>query len=283
MSAHELATRQYVRMGDPSRFDPRPHVHRVMAESFGVVAERYDRTRPRYPVALVNRIIEASPGSGVLDVGCGTGIAARQFQAAGCSVLGIDPDERMAEFARRRGLEVEVSSFEDWDPAGRTFDVVIAGTAWHWVDPEVGAVKAGQALRPNGRLAPFHNLFQLPRTVAEAMGEAYQRVLPDSPVDLAAYLMKPAVDAYQPVFTKIAEGIRHAGVFSEPEQWRFDWDLTSAKDEWVDQLPTFGGLTRLPVEQLAQMQAATAVAIDGLGGSVTVSYSTIVVTALRKP
>jgi len=51
----------------------------------------------------------------------------------------------------------------------------------------------------------------------------------------------------------------------------------------VEQLPTFGGLTRLPMEQLAQMQAATAEAIDCLGGSVTVSYSTIVVTALRKP
>jgi SAM-dependent methyltransferase len=272
-----------VLVGDPSGFDPRPHVHRELAESFGVFPERYDRTRPHYPPALVQRIIEASPGSCVLDVGCGTGIEARQFQAAGCGVLGIDPDERMAELARRRGLEVEVSSFEDWEPAGRTFDAVIAGTAWHWVDPEAGAAKAGQVLRPDGCLAPFHNLFQLPRQVAEALGEAYQRVLPDSPVDLPAFLLKPAVDAYQPVFTKIADGIRHAGVFSEPEQWRFDWDLTYAQDEWVEQLPTFGGLTRLPIEQLTQMQAATALAIDGLGGSVTVSYSTIAVTALRKP
>jgi len=59
----------------------------------------------------------------VLDVGCGTGIAARQFQAAGCAVLGVDPDERMAAYARERGLEVEVSTFETWEPAGRTFDV----------------------------------------------------------------------------------------------------------------------------------------------------------------
>ena len=179
-----------------------------MAESFGVYAERYDRTRPRYPAALVERIVEASPGTRVLDVGCGTGIEARQLQAAGCSVLGIDPDRRMAEFAQRSGLEVEVSRFEEWDPAGRTFDLVVAGTAWHWVDPEAGAVKAGEVLRPHGRLAPFHSLFQLPRPVAESLGEAYRRVLPDSPVDLPAYLLKPAVDAYQPVFTKIAEGIR---------------------------------------------------------------------------
>jgi hypothetical protein len=32
------------------------------------------------------------------------------------------------------GLEVEVAAFETWDPAGRVFDAVIAGQAWHWVD-----------------------------------------------------------------------------------------------------------------------------------------------------
>src|SRR4051794_37026718 len=82
------------------------HQARGMAESFGVDPERYDRARPRYPDALVERIAAASPGPGVLDVGCGTGIEARQFQAVGCTVLGVDPDARMAEFARRTGVEV---------------------------------------------------------------------------------------------------------------------------------------------------------------------------------
>src|SRR5664279_3324977 len=86
---------------------PEPHRHRGVAESFGVDAARYDRTRPPYPDALVQRIVAASPGSDVLDVGAGTGIEARQFQAAGCTVLGVEPDERMAAFARRRGVEVE--------------------------------------------------------------------------------------------------------------------------------------------------------------------------------
>src|SRR5664279_5429531 len=135
---------------------PEPHRHRGVAESFGVDAARYDRTRPPYPDALVERILAASPGNDVLDVGAGTGIEARQFQAAGCTVLGVEPDERMAAFARGRGVEVEVATFEAWDPAGRDFDAVIAGTAWHWVDPVAGAVKAARVLRPGGRLAPFH-------------------------------------------------------------------------------------------------------------------------------
>src|SRR3954453_11106788 len=116
-----------------------PHRHRTMAESFGTDPQRYDRTRPRYPDALVARIVAASPGADVLDVGCGTGTAARQFEAAGCAVLGVEPDERMAAFARRAGTAVEVATFETWEPAGRRFDAVVAGTAWHWVDPVAGA------------------------------------------------------------------------------------------------------------------------------------------------
>jgi SAM-dependent methyltransferase len=252
-----------------------------MAESFGTQAERYDRTRPQYPAVVVDRIVQASPGRRVLDVGCGTGISARQFQAAGCTVLGVDPDERMADYARRRGTEVEVARFEDWDPAGRTFDAVVAGTAWHWVDPQAGAAKAAGVLRPGGRLAPFHTLFQLPRPLAEALGVAYRQVLPDSPVDLPGYLLQPAVDAYQPVFTTIADGIRGVGGFSEPEQWRADWEHTYPRDEWVGQLRTFGGLATLADEPMARLQAMTAAAIDAQGGTVTVAYSTVTVTAVR--
>jgi SAM-dependent methyltransferase len=108
------------------RADQEAHQARQLAESFGTDPERYDRTRPRYPDAMVRRIIAASPGPDMLDVGCGTGIAARQFQAAGCTVLGVEIDPRMAEFARETRLEVEVAKFEDWDLAGRRFDAVIS-------------------------------------------------------------------------------------------------------------------------------------------------------------
>src|SRR6187549_1441761 len=143
----------------------RPHEARQVAESFGEDAERYDRTRPRYPDALIERIAAAGPD--VLDVGSGTGIAARQLQAAGCCLLGVEPDARMAAFGRSHGVAAEVSTFEAWDPAGRVFDAVVAGQAWHWVDPVAGAVKAATALRPDGRLAVFWNVFQPPPDLTE--------------------------------------------------------------------------------------------------------------------
>ncbi|MFF8643094.1 class I SAM-dependent methyltransferase [Streptomyces sp. NPDC015345] len=266
--------------GQPDESGPEPHHHRRTAESFGVDAERYDRARPPYPQALVDGIVAASPGRHVLDVGAGTGIEARQFQAAGCTVLGVEPDERMAAFARRSRVEVEVARFEDWQPAGRQFDAVIAGTAWHWVDPVAGAAKAAQVLRPGGRLAPFHHVPQLPAEVIDALAEALQRVAPDCPFN-PGLLRGSAVDAYQPLFAKIADGIRRTGDFSEPEQWRFAWERTYSREEWLDQLPTFGGLTQLPPDEMAEVLDSAGTAIDKLGGHATMPCTSVVITSTR--
>lgn len=258
-----------------------PHQHRQMAESFGADAERYDRTRPPYPDALVERIVAASPGREVLDVGCGTGIEARQFQAAGCTVLGVEPDARMAQFARGRGLSVEIATFEAWEPLGRRFDAVIAGTAWHWVDPIAGAAKAAKVLRPGGRLAPFHHVFQTPPEVMDAVIQACRHAAPAIAARLTGIAARPTLEAYQPLFAKIADGIRDADGFSEPQQWSFAWERTYTRDEWLDQLPTFGGLTQLPADAMTQVQQGVAAAIDAIGGHVTMPYTTVVITAAR--
>ncbi|WAL69670.1 class I SAM-dependent methyltransferase [Amycolatopsis cynarae] len=250
-----------------------------MAESFGVDPERYDRTRPPYPDAMVEAVIAATPGPDLLDVGCGTGIEARQFRAAGCRVLGVEPDERMAGFARRSGIAVEVATFEAWDPAGRLFDGVVAGTAWHWVDPFAGAAKAAQVLRPGGRLTLFWHVFQLPPEVAEALAAVYRRLVPDAPFDLRGD--RQGMDVYQRMLTKPADGIRQAGGFGDPEQWRFDWERSYTRDEWLDQMPTQGLLTHLPAEKQAAVLEGVGAAIDKLGGRFTMPYATVVLTAAR--
>lgn len=257
-----------------------PHQAREVAESFGVDAERYDRTRPRYPAAMVEAIVTASPGPVMLDVGCGTGIEARQFRAAGCEVLGVEPDERMAEFARRAGFEVEVATIENWGPAGREFDAVISGTAWHWVDPMAGAAKAARVLRPGGRLAVFWNVAQPPVEVNDAFATVYQRVVPDSPFDLRT-MPKRALDLYEPILAKTDAGIRKAGGFGEPELWHYDWQRPYTRDEWLDQMPTQGPLTRLPPDAVAEVLAGVGAAIDAIGGGFTMEYATVVVTAAR--
>jgi SAM-dependent methyltransferase len=263
-----------------------PHQARRIAESFGGDVERYDRARPPYPDAMVDRIVAASPGRDVLDVGTGTGIAARQFQAAGCTVLGVEPDPRMAGFARRGGLPVEVATFEAWDPAGRTFDAVVAGTAWHWIDPVAGAAMAAEALRPGGRLAPFWHVFEPPPAVADAMAAALRRVAPDSPANTppAAGVQsgQTALDRYQPILTRAADGMRAAGGFDEPEQWRYVQERRYRREAWLDLVPTFGGLaSHLAPDDLTAVLDGIGAAIDAAGGEITVRCYTAVVTATR--
>ncbi|NYI03533.1 class I SAM-dependent methyltransferase [Allostreptomyces psammosilenae] len=257
----------------------RSHQARQIAESFGMDAHRYDQARPGYPDDLVARVVAGSPGPDVLDVGCGTGIAARQFQAAGCTVLGVEPDPRMADFAQARGLPVEVATFEAWEPAGRAFDAVIAAQSWHWVDPDVGATKAARVLRPNGRLAVFGHVFEPPVEVAEPFAAAYRRVAPDSP--LSGQPARRPLETYQAGYARIADRIRETGQFDEPEQWRFDWEQSYTRDQWLDLLPTTGGLTRLRPDQLAEVLGAVGRAVDALGGRFTMQYTTLATTAVR--
>ena len=103
----------------PSERVARLHDERELAEGFGENAAGYDRSRPSYPSALIERVVAGSRGPELLDVGCGTGIASRLFQRAGCRVLGLEVDPRMAAVARQSGIDVEVGRLEDWDPGGR--------------------------------------------------------------------------------------------------------------------------------------------------------------------
>jgi ubiquinone/menaquinone biosynthesis C-methylase UbiE len=132
--------------------DPTPvHTDRRRAQAFGAVASDYDRYRPRYPQALIDRMA-TRPGLRVLDVGAGTGILSAQLAAAGADVLAVEPDEQMAAVCGSKGILFERSTFEDWQAGGRTFDLITFGQSFHWVDPAVALPKLASLLNPGGRL-----------------------------------------------------------------------------------------------------------------------------------
>jgi SAM-dependent methyltransferase len=260
---------------------PEPHQLRQVAASFGGDADRYDRARPRYPAALIDRIVATAPGREVLDVGVGTGIAARQLRDAGCKVLGVDVDPRMAEVASGRyGIDTEVARFEEWDPAGRSFDAVVAGQTWHWVDPAAGATKAAEVLRPRGRIALFWNAFQPTPELAEALARAHREALADTPG--IPWTAQSSGDAYGQITAKAAEGLRGTGAFSDPEDWRYEWDHDYTRDQWLDLVPTTGLYTRLPPEPLQRLLDRTGAAIDALGGGFRLHYTTVATVASRR-
>lgn len=244
------------------------------ARSFGEDAEGYDRARPSYPEALIDELAGGHPGR-VLDVGCGTAKAGRLFVARGCQVTGVEHDARMAVVARRYGLDVIVSPFESWDPNGATYDLVISGQAWHWIDQTTGPAKVAGVLAPDGRVGLFWNHGTHDPDVQATFDEIYDRVLPSTRPNHPAGTQghdrrREADERFLPALGR---------VFGRVESSTFAWEATYTTDQWLDVLPTHSGHRLLPAEVRQRLLDALGEAIDGWGGRLFVHYQTLLLSA----
>jgi SAM-dependent methyltransferase len=247
----------------------------MRAGSFGEDAEQYDRSRPTYPSALADDLLEGGV-SRVLDVGVGTGIVSRLFAAKGCRVLGIEPDERMAALARRYGISVEPGTFEDWPDRGRRFDLVVSGQAWHWIDPVVGAAKAATVLRPRGRVGLFWNQGVHRSPLKEALEDAYRRSAPSLARDsIAMGFMEDGR------FERARDTLAATGSFEAIEIRTYRWTRRYSTAQWLDQLPTHSDHRTLPADRLAVVLREVGRAIDDAGGTFEMDYLSWLVTARR--
>ena len=197
--------------------------------SFGDDAEQYDRARPSYPAAVVDAVID-----GATSDGCWTSGEARHpsqlFLDRGCEVVGVEPDERMAAVAHRRGVNVVVAPFETWTAPAGPFDLVVSAQAWHWVDQNIGPTAAADALRPGGRLALFSNGYE-EVSLRDELDAVYRQHAPQI-VAKTFVLGRPA-----PTLGSAHAGpIGVCGRFGPVEERSFQWERTYTRDEWLDQL-----------------------------------------------
>jgi SAM-dependent methyltransferase len=246
------------------------HGERDRAESFGSAAELYDRYRPGYPSALIDELLSLTP-SDALDVGCGTGKVAVSLMSRGLAVVGIEPDARMAEVARRHGVPVEISSFESWEPAGRTYDLVTAGHSWHWVDPVVGLAKAASVTVPGGTVALFWNYHVLPQSLLAAFDDAYR-----------AHAPTLSVVGRDPSGGEDTDPFEGSPDFTSLGSRTYRWPRILDADEWTTMLATFSDHARLGGSRLQDLQSALRKAIEEAGGVVRSHCGTYVWIARRR-
>lgn len=96
-------------------------------------------------------------GDDLLDVGCGTGIVAREAlsRVGTGQVTGVDPNEGMLAVARKTlGVEWRTGTAEDLPLADDSFDVVVCQFAMMFFEDREQAVsEMRRVLRPGGRVA----------------------------------------------------------------------------------------------------------------------------------
>jgi SAM-dependent methyltransferase len=245
------------------------HLDRRRAGSFGSVADQYDRYRPACPGALIEDLAALRPEQ-VLDIACGTGKVAVPLAKRGLSVLGVELDERMADVARRHGIPVEIAPFETWDDAGRRFDLITCGSAWHWIDPALGVTKAAKVLRPGGVIVRFWSYHLLEEPVLSAFDAVYRRHAPDAQVHGRSAAKSTEVDPFA-----------ESDAFSSVETRKYCWEDTLSADEWAGLVATYSDHQRLGPERLTVLQDALHAAIENLGGAVRSHGETYALLARR--
>ena len=127
--------------------------------------DAYVAARPRYPDALaplLARELNLPVDAVVADIGSGTGISCAPFLAAGFAVIGVEPNDPMRaaaenEFAGHARFRSLKGTAEATSLAGASVDLVIAGQAFHWFDPERFRTEVLRILKPGGALALFWN------------------------------------------------------------------------------------------------------------------------------
>lgn len=217
-----------------------------LRETFERVADLYDRARPGYPDELIDHLVSVAglrAGDHVLEVGCGTGKATVPLARRGFRITGVEQGARLAAAARLNlsgfpNVEVVIGRFEEWAlPPRERFDLVVAATAWEWIDPTKRYRKAWQALRLDGHLGCWSATHVIPEDgdpffedIQVVYDEIGERLPPG-----AAWPRRPGQ------LEERRTEIEAEGLFEVVDVRQFDWETVHDADGYLDLLNTFSG------------------------------------------
>jgi SAM-dependent methyltransferase len=133
---------------------PQDETSATLGRSFGEVADEYNRLRSAPSSEALDWLLPEGAVD-ALEIGAGTGLLTRRLAERVRHVTAVEPDDRMRSVLAASGALVEVlaGQAEDIPVGAASMDVVIAQSAWHWVDEQRAVPEVARVLRPGGRLA----------------------------------------------------------------------------------------------------------------------------------
>ena len=259
-----------------------------LGRGFDNVPEIYDRIRPGYPEPLFDDLLSFLDQAThrdlrAVEIGPGTGQATRSLLQRGIAVTAVEPGERLAAYLTEKlrnespGLEVVNATFEECALESGAYDLILAATSFHWIDPRIRLQKSHDLLREGGALAVI-STNQIRSSADKGFFDRVQPVYKRHREDKLQEL--PGPDVTPPEFPDV----QASRLFAEPELHRYRWDQTYTSRQYADLVRSYSGTQAMePAAQDALIADLCAVIDAEFGGSVTRPLVITLTLARKRP
>jgi len=243
---------------------------------FSKVLDAYKKYRRDYPQKVYDFIVNfcPDPESKILDIGCGTGIVSNHLACFYKNVTGTDKKKEMIETAKNNRKDnttfvmagAEKLPFEDG-----TFDLVTAGTSYHWFDYDSAGKEIYRILKPQGKMCVFW----------KADNGYSKNYLPNF---ACGNLTKFVHDIPKANKELISEQIFYRVGFGKVNKLEFDFDEIYSKEQILGHIQSHSTYNLLDDMQKTEYMALNSKTVDEyLSGNNFVFYIKMVMYFVDKP
>ena len=208
--------------------------------TFNEVAELYDKARNHYPDSLfdeLHKLTQLPSAARILEIGSGTGIATLPLAERGYRIIGVELGHDMAAVVRHKlaafsNVDIQLASFEDWQPPAEPFDLVLSATAFHWLDPDIRFQKTASVLKDRGHLAivKYHHIAGGDQSFFDQVQLCYEQYKPHS-----KQLQLPRIENMYPDTEELVQ----CGLYERPVIRRYVMEETYNRQQYLDLLATY--------------------------------------------
>jgi SAM-dependent methyltransferase len=246
---------------------------------FNEVADRYDTFRPAYPGELIDALVSMTgihAASKILEIGSGTGKATLLFAQRGFSIHCIEPGANLVSVAVQvlkdyPRVEFETAAFEQWSEQPGEFDLAMSAQAFHWIPKAVGYAQAARALKEQGHLALFWNMYPDP---TDAISLDVRRVYEECAPELSI-----RSSSCEELIEQREADIWDSGYFGDVRVQRFPWSGKYAAPQYVGLLDTYSDHLRLSAKTRNRLYEGVIEVINQHGGIIEKPYLAVLYVA----
>ena len=265
----------------------REHIDIDARHVFGVDAAGYDAGRLDYPDRIYE-ILSQRCGLGrtsrVFEIGAGSGIATRRIlQRRVRELVAIEPNAQSADVLRKTALNetprltIRTCAFEETDLPAAHFDIGLAATSFHWLDPVPSLRKIAEVLRPGGWWAMWWNIYRDPDGLDE-FSQAAQPLFDDCGLNGQDPRQSLPYELQSEVWARTFNEIG----FQTPEVETIAWSVTHSARRLRALYSTYSVVRGLsPRNRKAFLDAVERIAATQFGDSVERTYMTKICTAQK--